>query len=245
MGRDISRLTGGRYRRVTIDDHTLDIGVWSPERGDWVAASALSKGTIDQIFLAARIGLVRLVTQGRRPPLILDDPFVSFDDARAARAALLLRELSSDFQVIYLACSNRYDGLADLVAELPGPVEPESAADGSTALRTTSMGAAVAAESATPVAQPAAAPSAPAPRGRASARRDEARKTAEDVAAADEAGTEDEIDGPILFTQDDGTVGGGSADGDAADDQAAEASDVESAKSAAGPDAAEDEPDEA
>jgi hypothetical protein len=128
VGRDIARLTGGRYRRVSIDDQTLDIQVWAPERGDWVQASQLSKGTIDQVFLAARIGLVRLVTQNRRPPLILDDPFVTFDDTRAARAALLLRELSSDFQVIYLACSNRYDGLADSVVELPGPTEAESAA---------------------------------------------------------------------------------------------------------------------
>ena len=129
VGRDIARLTGGRYRRVSIDDQTLDIQVWAPERGDWVPASRLSKGTIDQVFLAARIGLVRLVTQDRRPPLILDDPFVTFDDTRAARAALLLREISSDFQVIYLACSNRYDGLADSVVELPGPTgEAESAA---------------------------------------------------------------------------------------------------------------------
>jgi DNA repair exonuclease SbcCD ATPase subunit len=126
VGRDIARLTGGRYRRIEIDDRTLDIEVWAPDRGDWVPSSRLSKGTLDQIYLAARIGLVRLVTQGRRPPLILDDPFVTFDDTRAARAALLLRELSSDFQVIYLACSNRYDELADTVVELPGP-EVESA----------------------------------------------------------------------------------------------------------------------
>jgi uncharacterized protein YhaN len=127
VGRDLARLTGGRYRRIEIDDRTLDIEVWAPERGDWVPAARLSKGTIDQIYLAARIGLVRLVTQGRRPPLILDDPFVTFDDTRAARAALLLRELSSDFQVIYLACSNRYDGLADAVVELPGPTDVELA----------------------------------------------------------------------------------------------------------------------
>ena len=88
-----------------------------------MAAYQLSKGTVDQVFLAARIGLVRLVTQGRRPPLVLDDPFVTFDDNRAARAAQLLRELSSDFQVIYLACSDRYDGLADAVVQLPGPIE--------------------------------------------------------------------------------------------------------------------------
>jgi hypothetical protein len=128
VGRDLARLTGGRYRRIEIDDRSLDIEVWAPERGDWVPASRLSKGTIDQIYLAARIGLVRLVTQGRRPPLILDDPFVTFDDTRAARAALLLRELSTDFQVIYLACSNRYDGLADEVVELLGPTDVESTA---------------------------------------------------------------------------------------------------------------------
>lgn len=128
VGRDIARLTGGRYRKVEIDDRSLDVDVWAPERGDWVAASRLSKGTIDQIYLAARIGLVRLVTQGKRPPLVLDDPFVTFDDQRAARAAVLLRELSSDFQVIYLACSNRYDALADAVVELPGPTDTEAAA---------------------------------------------------------------------------------------------------------------------
>jgi hypothetical protein len=128
VGRDIARLTGGRYRKVEIDDRSLEVDVWAPERGDWVAASRLSKGTIDQIYLAARIGLVRLVTQGKRPPLVLDDPFVTFDDQRAARAALLLRELSTDFQVIYLACSNRYDGLADSVLELPGPTDTEAAA---------------------------------------------------------------------------------------------------------------------
>jgi recombinational DNA repair ATPase RecF len=128
VGRDIARLTGGRYRKVEIDDRSLDVEVWAPERGDWVAASRLSKGTIDQIYLAARIGLVRLVTQGKRPPLVLDDPFVTFDDHRATRAALLLRELSTDFQVIYLACSNRYDALADAVVELPGPSDAEAAA---------------------------------------------------------------------------------------------------------------------
>ena len=128
VGQDLARLTGGRYSRVNIDDQTLDVHVWAPERGDWVAAYQLSKGTVDQIFLAARIGLVRLVTQGRRPPLVLDDPFVTFDDTRAARAAMLLRELSADFQVIYLACSNRYDGLADAVVELPGPIEEGAAA---------------------------------------------------------------------------------------------------------------------
>jgi DNA repair exonuclease SbcCD ATPase subunit len=122
VANDIARVTGGRYRKVQIDDRSLDIDVWAPEREDWVSASRLSKGTIDQVYLVARMGLVRLVTHGRKPPLILDDPFVTFDDQRAAPAAVLRRELSTDFQVVYLACSNRYDALADKVIELPGPL---------------------------------------------------------------------------------------------------------------------------
>jgi uncharacterized protein YhaN len=198
VGRDISRLTGGRYKRVSIDDHTLDIGVWAPERGDWVPAYQLSKGTIDQVFLAARIGLVRLVTQGRRPPLILDDPFVTFDDTRAARAALLLREISSDFQVIYLACSNRYDGLADAVVELPGPSDGEAASAGPLAARTTaragSQGNVPVDSSATaPAARPAVSAPVPATsRGLASSLLAEAQASAAEIAAAadDTAGDE-------------------------------------------------------
>jgi uncharacterized protein YhaN len=93
----------------------------------------LSQGTLDTIYLAARLGLVRLVTGDRRPPLVLDDPFVTLDDARAPRALELLREVANDFQVIYLTTSDRYDSLADVVVTLDGPtavdphVEPEGA----------------------------------------------------------------------------------------------------------------------
>jgi len=121
MHGDLGRVTGGRYRRVRIDDRSLDIAVWAPERGDWVDATQLSQGTLDQVYLTARLGLVRLVTGDRRPPLIFDDPFVTFDDERATRAVALLRELAGDFQVIYLTTSDRYDVAADAVVELPAP----------------------------------------------------------------------------------------------------------------------------
>ncbi len=115
---DVERITGGRYRRVRVDDQTLDIRVFSPEKRDWVDVTELSQGTVDQIYLAARVGLVRLVTGDRRPPLIFDDPFVTFDDERAVRALDLLHDLAHDFQVIYLTTSDRYDAVADAVVAL-------------------------------------------------------------------------------------------------------------------------------
>ena len=121
MVADLDVVTAGRYKRVKVDDTDLGIKVFAPELGDWVDVSVLSQGTLDLVYLAARIGLVRLVTGDRRPPLVLDDPFVTLDDERAKRALALLKEISADFQVIYLTTSNRYDKTADKVSVLQAP----------------------------------------------------------------------------------------------------------------------------
>jgi DNA repair exonuclease SbcCD ATPase subunit len=121
MATDVARLTAGRYRRVKVDEADLTFSVWSPERGDWVDVQGLSQGTVDQFYLAARLGLVRQVTQERRPPLVFDDPFLTFDDERARQALALLRETAADLQVIYLTTSERYDASADRVVILPAP----------------------------------------------------------------------------------------------------------------------------
>ena len=58
---------------------------------------------------------------------------MTLDDERAPRALELLREVATDFQVIYLTTSDRYDDLADRVVVLERPdavdghVEPEEA----------------------------------------------------------------------------------------------------------------------
>ena len=129
MVRDVAAVTGGRYRRVRVDDKSLDIEVHAPELGDWVPVSSLSQGTLDLVYLTARLGLVRLVTGDRRPPLVFDDPFVTLDDTRAARALALLKRVAADFQIIYLTTSDRYDAAADAVVELPGPTAVDSGVD--------------------------------------------------------------------------------------------------------------------
>ena len=126
MVSDVGRVTDGRYREVRIDDDGLGFEVRSVERGDWVPVTELSRGTLDAVYLAARLALVRHVTGDRRPPLLLDDPLVTLDDERAERALAVIRELTTDFQVLYLTTSSRYDAVADRVIVLDGP---EAAAD--------------------------------------------------------------------------------------------------------------------
>ena len=80
MVRDLATVTGGRYRRVRVDDKTLDIEVHAPRRATGSRSRRSSQGTLDLVYLVARLGLVRLVTGDRRPPLVFDDPFVTLDD---------------------------------------------------------------------------------------------------------------------------------------------------------------------
>jgi hypothetical protein len=69
------------------------------------------------------------VTGDRRPPLVFDDPFVTLDDERATRALALLKRVADDFQIIYLTTSDRYDGAAHAVVELPGPATVDEGVD--------------------------------------------------------------------------------------------------------------------
>src|SRR5687768_7296824 len=123
MARDIERITGGRYRRLRVDEATLTFSVFSPETNDWLDVRRLSQGTLDQLYLCARLGIVRQVTQPASPPLVFDDPLITFDDQRARRALTLLKDIAREHQVIYLTTSDRYDSLADKVVELPAPTE--------------------------------------------------------------------------------------------------------------------------
>jgi AAA domain len=123
----IGRMTSGRYRRVAIDDGSFAIRVFAADRNDWVPIEAVSDGTAEQVLLAARIGLLGFVTGGQLPPLLLDDPFATYDDARAARSFELLRELAAGQQILYLTSSNRFDQGGQAIVELPGPTTVDTA----------------------------------------------------------------------------------------------------------------------
>ncbi len=85
LGSYISIITDGRYRRVTIDEKDLSIWTFSPENSERVNVLQLSKATQDQFYISARFALVKLITEGKRPPLLLDDPFVNFHQKRLSR----------------------------------------------------------------------------------------------------------------------------------------------------------------
>ncbi len=114
----ISRITDGRYQRLQLDEGSMGISVWSEEKGGMVQPEALSRGTVDQIYLAARLSLVEIICGERRPPLLLDDPFVTFDPRRLERAMQVMRDFSRGRQTVIFTCGDHYDSYADRVVEL-------------------------------------------------------------------------------------------------------------------------------
>lgn len=64
----------------------------------------LSRGTAEQLYLALRLALAEIHDPALSFPLIMDDPFVNFDDQRRKRAFALLSQLSQTRQIIYFSC---------------------------------------------------------------------------------------------------------------------------------------------
>ncbi len=124
-GQSLARLTGGRYTRVRVphDTDRLRVEVWSEEAGRWLSPEEpqLSRGTVDLVYLAARVALVDVLAPGVRPPLFLDDPFVTFDPERRQRALDWLRELSCERQVFLFTWDEAVARHADAVVRLPPP----------------------------------------------------------------------------------------------------------------------------
>ena len=112
--------TEGRYAQLAVEQETLKLSVWSKEADGWVEAAEpqLSRGTVDLVYLAARLSLVTVLSGGKHPPLLFDDPFITFDERRRSGALALLRELARDHQVFLFTCGRQYDAFADHLIEL-------------------------------------------------------------------------------------------------------------------------------
>lgn len=113
-------LSEGRYDRLEVEKDSLQVKVWSNDAGAWVLPEEphLSRGTVDVVYLSARLALVGVLADNRHPPLLLDDPFVTFDERRRSAAALLLKELGRSHQIFLFTCTRHFDDGADRVIEL-------------------------------------------------------------------------------------------------------------------------------
>lgn len=114
-GAYLSRLTGARWSGLTLNRELEG----SAARAEDVlprSALTLSRGTADQLYLAVRLAVCRLCLPSK-PPIVLDDALLSFDDERLRLALDLLRELAGEQQILLFTCQRREDAA---LAGVPG-----------------------------------------------------------------------------------------------------------------------------
>ena len=110
-----SRVTDGRYRRIDVlDDDEGLLGVTPDGRSEPIeVGEPISQGTLDQIFLCLRLGMLDHLDNDReRLPLILDDALLRMDDQRRLAVYALLSNIALTRQVWILTC---HGALADEV----------------------------------------------------------------------------------------------------------------------------------
>ena len=113
VNNNISKLTLGHYEKVKVDEE-LGISVYSKEKNDWVEITeTLSKGTIDQIYLLARIGFGKAILGKNSMPFIFDDPFVNFDEERLSKLKEILMELGKSNQILIMTHNKDFQNWGD------------------------------------------------------------------------------------------------------------------------------------
>lgn len=99
----LEEMTNGAFLQVRLDNR-LD-ACCAGKDGVFLNALQLSTGTRDQLYFALRLAVCNVLGgESKTAPILLDDPFLTFDDDRAGRALTLLRRLAQKRQIILLTC---------------------------------------------------------------------------------------------------------------------------------------------
>lgn len=104
----LSCMTHGKYEEILIDD-TFGIRVYDKDIEDYVDLDSLSMGTIDQIYLAFRLSISKIISD-KEIPLVLDSHFDSYDDKRLKES---LKILEGQQQVLIFTSTNREKEILD------------------------------------------------------------------------------------------------------------------------------------
>ena len=104
LSTNISKITDGKYKHVNVyDENGMVVEL---ENGNYVEASRLSVGTIDQLYLSLRLSMIDDLSE-EKMPIILDEAFVYFDTERLKNILKYLNEEYNNRQIIILTCTER------------------------------------------------------------------------------------------------------------------------------------------
>ena len=80
------------------------------QNGNYISASRLSIGTIDQLYLSLRFAMLEEICE-ERIPIILDEAFAYYDDERLENVLKFLTENFKENQIILFTCTHREENM--------------------------------------------------------------------------------------------------------------------------------------
>ena len=99
-------ITHGRYERLALDEQDDRLVVFEAnEAFSQSVGPPLSRGTLDQIYLALRLAIIdHLDADRERLPVFLDEVFVNWDQSRRHAAFNILNEMAEERQLFVFTC---------------------------------------------------------------------------------------------------------------------------------------------
>ena len=110
LSENISEITNHKYTKMQFND--IDGLVVELENGNYIPASRLSIGTMDQLYLSLRLSMVEELSE-EKMPIILDEVFAYFDEERLENILNYINKKFKDNQVIIFSCTNREKEIFD------------------------------------------------------------------------------------------------------------------------------------
>ena len=110
LSENISSISNNKYTKVGINDEKGIIV--ENEYGEYIPAERLSIGTIDQLYLSLRLSMIDELSN-EKMPILLDESFAYFDDARLENMLEFLSKKMNEHQVIIFTCTRREKDILD------------------------------------------------------------------------------------------------------------------------------------
>ena len=105
IGHYLTTFTSERYRDIRVSK-ALDFKVFDQRYNRLESKMHFSRGTIDQVYFAMRLGMLDSLNQ-KSAPLLLDDAFVSYDDERLNHVLTVLDTMQNERQILLFSCQSR------------------------------------------------------------------------------------------------------------------------------------------
>ena len=85
-------------------EFSSELEITTEENGSRKELGFYSTGYQDIVYFCARLALLDTLFKDIKPTLVLDDPFTNLDEEKLNLATNLLKDISKDYQIIYLTC---------------------------------------------------------------------------------------------------------------------------------------------